>query len=304
MVTPGRSLRCGDRQFSLGDVESPPLIMGILNVTPDSFSDGGQSFTVDDALRHAQTLLDDGADILDVGGESTRPGAAAVDVDEERRRVIPVVEALMARGISCLSVDTRRAVVAADALAAGARWINDVSAFGDPAMPQVCAAADVDAVVLMHWTSDLRAGAVDDDVTHLRHRNVVAEVRDHLQARIRLATAAGIPASRILLDPGVGFGKSVDENVELSRYLAALQELGAAGVLYGPSRKRFIGALSDEADAARRDPGTLGALCAAVLAGADVVRVHNVAAARAALRVFAALRPRSSDVLRLAAKKF
>ena len=274
------TLRCGDRRFVLGD---RALVMGIVNVTPDSFSDGGQHHTTQAAVDHALRLLDDGADILDIGGESTRPGAVAVAVDEERRRVLPVVEALVARGHRNLSIDTRRAAVARAALAAGASWINDVSGFADDDMP--AAAHLADAVIVMHWQS---ADAADIVV----HDDVVGEVGLWLAERVARAVVEGLHADAILVDPGIGFSKSLADTIALTNALPALRaDSGAAGVVYGPSRKRFLGGLMGrDSVAADRDAATIGAVVYAALHGADIVRVHDVKGCVDALRVVGALR--------------
>jgi dihydropteroate synthase len=258
-----------------------------VNITPDSFSDGGQHHTTTAAVDHALRLLDDGADVLDLGGESTRPNAAVVDVDEERRRVLPVVEALVQRGHKNLSIDTRRAVVAAEALAAGASWVNDVSGFGDRAMPAACRSAD--AAIVMHWdTSDagqqvVRADVVNDVVTGLRHA-------------IALGLAAGLRPEQLLIDPGLGFSKSLNDNLRLTRELSTWRvRCGDFPVVYGPSRKRFLGELTGRTQAADRDAATVGAVVYAVLHGADVVRVHDVRGCVDALRVVEALRATPTD---------
>lgn len=279
MTSTTGTLRCGDRHFVRG---GRAIVMGIVNITPDSFSDGGQHHTTTAAVDHALRLLDDGADILDLGGESTRPNAAVVDVDEERRRVLPVVEALVQRGHKNLSIDTRRAVVAAEALAAGASWVNDVSGFGDPHMPAACRSAD--AAIVMHWdTSDagqqvVRANVLDDVVTGL-------------QRSIDVGLAAGLRPEQLLLDPGLGFSKSLDDNLRLTRALSTWRaRCGDFPVVYGPSRKRFLGELTGRTIAAERDDATIGAVVYAVLQGADVVRVHDVRGCVDALRVVEALR--------------
>ncbi len=273
-------VQCGDRQFVIGE---RVVVMGIVNVTPDSFSDGGCHATTRAAVDHALRLIDDGADVVDVGGESTRPGAVAVVVDEERRRVLPVIEALVARGHNNISVDTRRAAVATDALAAGAVWINDVSGFADPDMPAACVAAD--ATILMHWiTADAAMVAEHDDVA--------ADVGAWLAQRVARGVDAGIDVARLLVDPGIGFSKSTADTVKLTNALPQLRvDSGAVGVVYGPSRKRFLGTLSGRTnDAADRDAATIGAVIYAALHGADVVRVHDVKGCVDALRVVAALR--------------
>lgn len=274
------TLRCGDRELVLG---ARTYVMGVVNTTPDSFSDGGRHQDADAAIGHAMKLFDEGADVLDVGGESTRPGAEPVPVDEELRRVLPVVEGLVARGVRAISVDTRNAATARACLDAGAAWVNDVSALRhDPAMIDV--ARDADAVVLMHMRGDdprtMQQGVAYDDV--------VQEVRAFLVARVDAAVAGGVPRARIVVDPGLGFGKTLPHNLLLSRRLDALRDLGAA-VLYGPSRKRFLGELTGLSEPAARDAATVGAVCFAAANGADLVRVHDVRRTVEALRVVDAL---------------
>lgn len=274
-------LRCGDRTFSLGE---RTLVMGIVNVTPDSFSDGGRYLDVGAAVAHGQRLLAEGADVLDVGGESTRPGAEPVLVDEELQRVLPVVVGLVAAGARCISVDTRNARTARACLAAGASWVNDVSALQhDPHMLEVARGAD--AVVLMH-AREMSTGAGGDEV---RYEDVVAEVCGFLASRVHAAVGGGIPASRLVVDPGIGFGKRVEDNVALTRALATMHDVGAAAVLYGASRKRFIGVLAGIAEPKSRDAASVGAACFAAMHGADIVRVHDVGPTVQALRVVDAL---------------
>jgi dihydropteroate synthase len=262
----------------------PVRLMGIVNATPDSFSDGGRFDDVDRAVAHALRLLDAGADIVDVGGESTRPGAAAVSASEERDRVLPVITGVLAaRPGACVSVDTRKASVAAAAVRAGARMVNDVSALGDPAMAAVCAAAPGVEVVLMHMRG--QPATMQRDTTY---GDLVQEVVDWLGARVEPAVSSGIDRGRLLVDPGVGFGKAPRDN---PRLIAATRELGALGlpVLIGASRKRFIGQLTGVEDAAARDAGSIGAALAAVACGAAVLRVHDVAGTRQALTVYQAI---------------
>ena len=267
-------LTCGDRSFSLG---TRTFVMGIVNVTPDSFSGDGRADTAL-AVAHAEQLLADGADVLDIGGESTRPGAVAVEPAEELARVLPVVEALVQRGIRALSIDTRHASTARACLAAGASWINDVSALDDPEMARV--ASHADALVVMHWRKAAQHDARGDQVAYA---DVVAEVHAFLHERRTRAIAGGVDAARIVVDPGLGFGKSVDDNVALLAASRAFADLGA--VLIGPSRKRFVGALSGVDDVAQRGAGALGAVAVAALHGADLVRVHDVKAAVECLKV-------------------
>jgi dihydropteroate synthase len=257
--------------------------MGVLNLTPDSFSDGGRFLDPDAAVARARVLADEGADLLDVGGESTRPGAPPVPAAEEIRRVVPVLERLRAEGYPVpVSVDTSKPEVARAALAAGAAMVNDVTALSDPALAEVVAAAGV-PVVLMHMR-----GTPRDMQDRAAYRDVVREVRDELARALERAERAGVARARILLDPGIGFAKTAPQSLEL---LARLREIAALGrpVLVGPSRKSFIGHVTGTL-VADRLPGTLAAVAVAVLNGAAVVRVHDVAAARQAARIAAAVR--------------
>ncbi len=261
-----------------------PRIMAVLNVTPDSFSDGGRHLRPADAVARALAMLAAGADILDIGGESTRPGADPVPEAEELDRVIPVIEALRAAGVTApISIDTRKAAVAAAAFAAGADLFNDVSALThDPASPAL-AAASGKPVVLMHARGDPRT-MQDAPV----YADVLLDVMDFLAARVAAAEAAGVPRGRILIDPGIGFGKTVAHNLALIRGLAILHGLGCA-ILFGASRKRFIGAIADVADPAARGPGSLAVALEASSQGAQVLRVHDAAETRQALALWAAL---------------
>jgi dihydropteroate synthase len=261
-----------------------PLVMGIVNVTPDSFSDGGRFLDRATAIAHGRKLLKDGADILDIGGESTRPGAALVSPAEQMDRVLPVVESLTSEG-AAVSVDTRSAAVMTAAIGAGARIVNDVSALeDDPASPAAVAASGA-AVVLMHKRGDPATMQLDT-----RYDDVVAEVRAYLAARIDAAVAAGIPRERIAIDPGIGFGKTAEGNLRLLRELGALAGLGHP-VMVGASRKSFIGRLVRAPDAADRTAGSIAAALGAVQRGAHIVRVHDVAETVQALAVWRALQP-------------
>lgn len=262
------------------------LVMGIVNVTEDSFSDGGCWNDPEVAVAHARRLMADGADLIDVGGESTRPGAVRVTAEDELARVVPVVRALAAEGIP-VSVDTMRASVAEESIAAGAVLINDVSGgMADPRMLATCADGDV-AVCLMHWRTD-RFGSASGRAAP-SGEGIVAEVRDHLRMLVDKALTAGIPADRIIVDPGLGFAKNADDNWAL---LHALPELVAGGypVLVGASRKRFAATVVDGTPRPPRDAddatAAISALSAA--AGAWAVRVHEVAASRDAVHVAAA----------------
>ena len=254
--------------------------MGILNVTPDSFSDGGRLADVDAAVEAGTRLAEDGADLIDVGGESTRPGAGAVDADEERARVLPVVERLVRRVDVPVSVDTYKASVAEAALAAGASMVNDVSGLRyEPALAAVVAARGA-AIVLMHTRG--RSGDMYGQATY---HDVVDEIRDELRESVAFAGAAGIPRDRILIDPGLGFAKEAPHSYEALARLDELDELGLP-VLVGPSRKSFLArALDGQVPPARRDWATTAAVTSAVLSGAHVVRVHAVAEMRHVVRV-------------------
>ena len=263
-------------------------VMCIVNVTPDSFSDGGRYLAADAAVAHGRTLLAQGADLLDIGGESTRPGAQRPDEAEELRRVIPVIRALAQAG-AVVSVDTMRAQVAAEALAAGARIVNDVSGgLADPEILQVAAGRPDTTYVVMHWRAH---GAVMND--YAAYDDVVADVCAELAARVAAARQAGIAPDRLVLDPGLGVSKEAEHNWALLAALPRLAELGHP-LLIGASRKRFLGALLAGPDGTPADPAARDAATAAVSAlvasqGVWAVRVHDVAASVAAVAVAAAL---------------
>ena len=258
-----------------------PLLMGILNVTPDSFSDGGKYSTLEEAVKRGIGLLDQGAEILDIGGESTRPGAAEVSQDEEVGRVIPVIEAIIERRpTAVVSVDTSKSTVAEAALVSGAKVVNDVTSGSDPAMLESCAKAG-SHVVLMHMRGS--PGTMQQSPSY---EDVVTEVAEYLSARVDSAVAAGIKRERILIDPGFGFGKLVEHNCRLVAELAKLAEI--APVLVGLSRKSTLGAITGSAVNDRLAESLAGALICA-LNGAAVVRVHDVAATRRALAVAVAM---------------
>ncbi|MGI8747371.1 MAG: dihydropteroate synthase [Deinococcus sp.] len=254
-------------------------VMGILNVTPDSFSDGGKHAALDAALAGARAMLEAGALVLDVGGESTRPGAQGVEAGEELDRVLPLIRELA--GWTCVvSVDTLKPEVAETALSAGAHLVNDVSGLRDPRMREVCARLGAAACV-MHMQGEPRTMQLRP-----HYDDVCAEVFGFLASQARLALEAGVPG--ILLDPGLGFGKTLEHNLELLRGLDELTA-GPWGVLVGASRKRFIGTLSGVEEAGERDPGSVAAHLYAARRGAAMVRVHHVAAHVQALRVQGAL---------------
>jgi dihydropteroate synthase len=271
-----RVWRCRGRELALG---AQTLVMGIVNVTPDSFSDGGMFEDADAAVRHGLGLLEEGADVLDVGGESTRPGSEPVGSEEEALRVLPVLEGLRREAPEAfLSVDTRTPSVAERALAAGVDVVNDIGAGTDPAMFDALAGSGA-GMVLMHMRGEPKTMQADP-----RYDDVVAEVRAFLAERIEAALAAGIGRDRLCIDPGIGFGKNLEHNLALLRSIASFRELGAA-VLAGASRKRFIGELAGVADAADRRDGSLAAAVWCAAQGVDVVRVHDVAPTVQALRV-------------------
>ena len=261
------------------------LVIGVVNVTPDSFSDGGNYEEADAAIKHGLALVDEGADIVDVGGESTRPGASRVSEDEERQRVVPVVAALAAAGVP-VSIDTMRASTAAAALDAGAVLVNDVSGGqADSALPRLVAEAGVPYVV-MHWR-----GHSDRMQQHAEYDDVVGEVCAELLSRVDAVTSAGVRPEQIILDPGIGFAKTAPHNWTLLAHLDALVALGYP-LLVGASRKSFLGELlkTDEPrPPAERDDATAALTVVAALAGAWAVRVHAVRASADAVRVAARL---------------
>ncbi|MDJ0521372.1 MAG: dihydropteroate synthase [Planctomycetota bacterium] len=266
------------------DATQLPVIWGIVNVTPDSFSDGGRYADTETAVAHGLVLAADGADVLDIGGESTRPGATPVSIDEEIARVVPVIEGLAAElPEATISIDTRHAAVAEAALDAGATIVNDVSAGSDPAMFALAARHDVD-LVLMHMLGQPQTMQADP-----RYDDVVAEVAGYLQARREAAMAAGVRDERIWIDPGIGFGKTLDHNLALLRDLEALVRLGAP-VLLGASRKTFLGRLTERPEPSERLAGSLACALRALEAGVRAVRVHDVRETREILEVFTRIR--------------
>jgi dihydropteroate synthase len=259
-----------------------PRIMGVINATPDSFSDGGRFADPARAIAHGRALMEAGADIIDVGGESTRPGAAPVPLAGEIDRTIPVVEAL-ARAGAIVSIDTRHAAVMRAALAAGARIVNDITALsGDPESLATVAASEA-AVVLMHMQGEPQTMQQEP-----RYRDAPLDVYDYLAARVAACTAAGIAPSRLAVDPGIGFGKTVRHNVEILADLALYHGLGAA-VLLGVSRKSFIARLSRGEDAGNRIAGSLAAALAGLDRGVQIIRVHDVAETAQAVAIWRAI---------------
>ena len=257
-----------------------PRVMGIVNTTPDSFSDGGQFADANAALDHCKRLIDEGADILDIGGESSRPGAAPVSLEQERRRVLPVLEAALALGRP-VSIDTTKPELMAQALALGVDIINDINALNAPGAIDVVAAHRSCGVCLMHMQGDPQTMQA-----RAPYADVVSQVREVLAARVETLRGRGIAADRIVLDPGIGFGKTVEHNFELLRRQRELLDLGHP-LLAGWSRKSSIGAVTGR-EAGDRVAGSVAAALAAVLNGASIVRVHDVAATVDALKVWRA----------------
>ena len=271
-----RIWRCRDRLIPLG---GRTLVMGVVNATPDSFSDGGLFADTETAVAHGAKLADEGADVVDIGGESTRPGAEPVSPGEELRRVLPVIEGLRAaRPDVAISIDTRHPNVAAEAVAAGAAIVNDVSGGADPDMMRV-AAQGTAGMVLMHMQGEPGSMQVDP-----RYEDVVEEVHGYLRERVEAALFDGVEAEQLCVDPGIGFGKNLEHNLALLRDLGRFRDLDA-GLVIGVSRKRFIGTLTDAEDPTDRVEGSLAAAVLAAAAGADVIRAHDVRATVRALRV-------------------
>ncbi|WP_071455736.1 dihydropteroate synthase [Gloeomargarita lithophora] len=255
--------------------------MGIVNVTPDSFSDGGQYFDLDSAVHQGKKLVAEGADILDIGGQSTRPGAVIISLEEELRRVIPVVQALAPEITMPISVDTTRSLVAAQAITAGATWVNDVSGgTDDPELLHVVARSGA-TLVLMH-----RRGTSETMQNLTNYQDLMGEIWAFLAQQRDKAQQLGI--EKIILDPGVGFAKNTEQNLTLLRELAHFQNLNCP-ILVGPSRKSFIGQILNQPDPQNRVWGTAAACCAAIAQGADILRVHDVAEIKQVIQVADAL---------------
>jgi dihydropteroate synthase len=274
-------LRCGSFRFDLtSPLNKGPLVMGIVNVTPDSFYDGGLHAQRDAALTHARQLIDEGADILDIGGESTRPGARPVGIQEEMDRVLPVIEGLRGAPVP-ISIDTFKPEVMRAAIAAGVQMVNDIDALQFPATMNAVAGSDV-AVCLMH-----KQGKPQTMQEHPEYQDVVAEVHGFLTERVAAAEAAGIRRDRIVIDPGFGFGKTLAHNLVLLRELGRLNDLGVP-ILAGLSRKSMLGALTGR-DVGQRLAASVAAALIAVQRGAGIVRVHDVGATVDALKILAAV---------------
>lgn len=276
-------LRCRARVLGL----EQPVVMAVLNVTPDSFSDGGRFVRLEDAVERGVQMAEEGAAIIDVGGESTRPGAQPVGLDEELRRVIPVIARLRSRTQAILSVDTSKPEVMHAAAAAGAAMINDVRALREPGALEAAAASGC-AVCLMHMLGEPRTMQESP-----RYQDVVVEVRRFLEQRVEACLEAGIPAERIVLDPGFGFGKTLQHNLELLRHLHALS-VRDLPVLAGLSRKSMVGALTGRAPE-ERVHGSVALAVVAALNGARILRVHDVGATADALRIVGAVQAPASN---------
>ncbi|MBX9811052.1 MAG: dihydropteroate synthase [Burkholderiales bacterium] len=270
-------LQCGKFRLSL----ERPLIMGVINVTPDSFSDGGRYVLTEQAVAHARALIEEGADILDIGGESTRPGALPVTLDEERRRVLPVLERLADCGVP-VSVDTQKPEVMREAVAAGASMINDINALAAPGALEAVVGTSA-AACLMHKQGDPQTMQQAP-----RYADVVKEVRDFLATRVEAAQRGGVDRERLVIDPGFGFGKTLEHNLALLRELAQIAALGVP-VLAGLSRKSMLGKITGR-EAGERVFASIAAAVIAVENGARIVRAHDVAATRDALAVWNAVR--------------
>jgi dihydropteroate synthase len=261
LKTPRREIRISDRT----------LVMGVINLTPDSFSDGGSIADEREGVRYAMTLIEEGADILDVGGESSRPGAKAVPVEEELRRVVPLIRRITNETDIPVSIDTTKAEVARQAIEAGAEIINDITALrGDRRMPRVVAEAGV-PLILMH----MRGTPATMQKGDLSYKSIPGEIIDFLQERIEKACSAGIRRDNLVIDPGIGFGKSVEDNLRLLRRLGEFKVLGSP-VCIGVSRKAFTGKITGVSRPADRIEGTAAAVTAAILNGAHIIRVHDV----------------------------
>lgn len=253
----------------LSNIGFRTLIMGILNITPDSFSDGGLFVNIESAIEHANEMIKDGADIIDVGGESTRPGAEAVPIDVELNRVIPVISELSKSTDICISIDTYKSEVAKIAIDNGACMVNDISAMSDPKMAEVVAKSNV-PIVLMH-----KKGTPKNMQISPHYDSLIDEIKQYLQDRVNIAEKSGISPDKIIIDPGIGFGKTVEHNLEILRRLGEFKSIGKP-ILVGTSRKSFIGKILNIDDPRERIDGTSATVAIAIANGADIVRVHDV----------------------------
>jgi dihydropteroate synthase len=286
-MKPTPSFRLSWSRYAL-DLSRRTHVMGVINVTPDSFSDGGQFFEKERAIEHALQLAMDGADLIDIGGESTRPYSKGISADEEMNRVLPVIEGLKEELGIPISIDTLKAEVAREALRCGAAMVNDISALrSDPEMAAVVAEAEV-PVILMHMK-----GTPADMQVHPTYDDVASEIISFLKQAMDQAVRNGVQRDRIIVDPGVGFGKTFDHNLEILRELGRFRCLDAP-ILVGSSRKAFIGQILDK-KVEERDTGTMATVAAAVMNGAHIVRVHNVKQAVETVKVIDAIRRGKSE---------
>lgn len=268
--------QCGKYKL---DTSHKTLVMGILNVTPDSFSDGGRFNMVDKALARAMEMAEQGADIIDIGGESTRPGAAKVSVEEEIARVVPVIEALSQKSGIPISIDTYKSLVAQKSLEAGASIVNDISGLRFDSQMAGVAAEFKAGLVLMHIK-----GTPEDMQEDPQYNDLLGEIKSYLNGSIKIALEAGVEQSAIAIDPGIGFGKTVEHNLSLIKNLGYFKDLGCP-IVIGASRKSFIGKLNNDIPATERLPGSLAAAVLAVQNGAAIIRCHDVAETKQALQV-------------------
>ncbi|MDQ7798689.1 MAG: dihydropteroate synthase [Candidatus Edwardsbacteria bacterium] len=272
--------QCGKYKL---DTSHKTLVMGILNLTPDSFSDGGRFNSVDKALARAMEMAEQGADIIDIGGESTRPGAAKVSAPEEIDRVVPVIEALAKKTDVPISIDTYKSQVARKALEAGASMVNDISGLRFDSVMASLSAEFKTGLVLMHIK-----GTPEDMQQDPQYGDLLGEIRSYLKSSIQIALDAGVERSAIAIDPGIGFGKTVEHNLSLIKDLAYFKDMECP-ILVGVSRKSFIGKLNNDIPATERLPGSLAAAVLAVQNGAAIIRCHDVAETKQALRVARAI---------------
>jgi dihydropteroate synthase len=274
-------VRCRKKTFTLG---TKTLLMGVLNVTPDSFSDGGLFFDKEKAVARGLKMADEGADMIDIGGESTRPGSKPLELDEELRRVIPVIESLAARVEAPISIDTYKSSVAGRAIDAGAQVINDISGLNfDPDLARIAAGAEA-PLILMHIR-----GIPETMQRDVRYGSLFSEILHSLKRSVEKAEAAGVAPGQIIVDPGIGFGKNLEDNLLLIRNLSEFSVLGKP-ILLGTSRKSFIGKLLGGADAAERLEGTLASTVIGIMNGAHIVRCHDVRQAKRAITIADAIR--------------
>ncbi len=260
------TIPCRTTTLELG---SRTLIMGAVNVTPDSFSDGGAFLQPEKAVGRALEMVEEGADVIDIGGESTRPGSKSVDAEEEMKRIIPVIKAVVAQTCVPVSVDTKKGRVAREGLDAGAQMINDISALrSDPKMAEIVASHDV-PIVLMHMR-----GTPETMQQEIHYGSLIGEISQYLRESIDLASSAGVDPEKTIIDPGIGFGKTIDHNLAIIKHLSQFRFLGRP-ILIGTSRKSFIGKILN-LDVDRREEGTMATLAASILNGAHILRVHNV----------------------------